>query len=303
MNEPSLYIDESDSESDDVLIIEPLVKTMEESLNNSFVEPITEPFVDFGVVPNIREGDYTMLEQDDKVPAEIPAEVHKEIPAEVHKEIPAEVPTEILKEIPTEILKEIPAEVHKEIPAEILKEIPTEILKEIPTEILKEIPTEILKEIPTEILKEVPAEILKEVPKEINENLEKYIKALDPYSSKFAYYLVPDEFLVIKEFVNDPSRNIIQQIQQSVEKITKNGTIDIHEIPSFVLSISKIFTSIVATSKNKLDLMKILKYTLDSLLEDDVLLFDTDAKRIAKTTIESSFHLLNTSVGKLEKIF
>jgi hypothetical protein len=133
--------------------------------------------------------------------------------------------------------------------------------------------------------------------------VDNYVNALDPALSKFAYYLSPQEFIIIQKFVIDPDATIISQIKQCVKNIMTEEVIQLHDIPNFILSISQIFTSSFLTTQN-INMTNIIKYTLDSLMEYNVLEFKGD-KTISKSLIETSFNLLKTSIvkNKSKKIF
>jgi len=126
--------------------------------------------------------------------------------------------------------------------------------------------------------------------------LDKYVKALDPALSKFAYYLTPQEFIIIKNFVNDSNTIVISQIKECVQTIMSEDVIQLHDIPNFILSILQIFKSNFTTIKD-ISVTNIIKYTLDSLMEYNVLVFKGD-KTISKSLIETSFKLLQTSIVK-----
>lgn len=100
--------------------------------------------------------------------------------------------------------------------------------------------------------------------------------------------------------------NILNQIKDQIDNIILDGKIDLHDIPQIVLLISNIYTShIFEKSIENIEIINIVKFTLDSLIDSSVLPLPNIKKEIIKKTIDSSISLLNfniTTIFKKEKI-
>ena len=100
--------------------------------------------------------------------------------------------------------------------------------------------------------------------------------------------------------------NILNQIKDQIDNIISDGKIDLHDIPQIILLISNIYTShIFEKSIENVEIINIVKFTLDSLIDSSVLPLPNIKKEIIKKTIDSSISLLNfniTTIFKKEKI-
>jgi hypothetical protein len=100
--------------------------------------------------------------------------------------------------------------------------------------------------------------------------------------------------------------NILNQIKDQIDNIISDEKIDLHDIPQIILLISNIYTShIFEKSIENIEIINIVKFTLDSLIDSSVLPLPNIKKEIIKKTIDSSISLLNfniTTIFKKEKI-
>jgi hypothetical protein len=311
------------SELEDDCSLEPVVKPTEEPLvkpiEESLVKPIEEPPVKPTEVPVVTPTEESLvkpIEEPPVKPTEVPVVTPTEEPAVKPTEVPAVKPTEVPAVKPTEVPAVKPTEEPAVKPTEVPAVKPTEEPLVTPTEVLVETifePTEINENIREPIVKicdevipkktVVFSETIIKISEKNPTEVDNYVNALDPALSKFAYYLSPQEFIIIQKFVIDPDATIISQIKQCVKNIMTEEVIQLHDIPNFILSISQIFTSNFIAIKN-INVTNIIKYTLDSLMEYNVLEFKGD-KTISKSLIETSFNLLKTSIvkNKSKKIF
>jgi hypothetical protein len=176
-----------------------------------------------------------------------------------------------------------------------------------PLEIKKPIsigPLEIkTQEEPTDITPLI-APIMQEIaiePNKILLEIDAFITALVPSASKFSVNLTPQEIAVITALVNDASGAILPQIKTTIEGLLKEDSkLSLHDIPQLVLLIAQLFQSNFFGVKN-INLLNVIKYTLDSLLDSNILPIPGGLESVAKTIMDTSIELLNTTIPVVEE--
>ena len=127
---------------------------------------------------------------------------------------------------------------------------------------------------------------------EVIVKLDELLLVLIPDSSNNYCKLNPTEIAFMKNLIKDASGSIIPQIQQTIEGVLKDGSIDLYEIPQLVLSITQIFQSNI--SVKNINVLNLVQYTLDVLIESNILAIPEPLKTVAKNMSDTSLTLLNT---------
>jgi hypothetical protein len=145
------------------------------------------------------------------------------------------------------------------------------------------------------------APIVQEITTDSNKIVDTFITALLPSASKFSVNLTPQEIAVITALVNDASGAILPQINTTIEGLLKEGgKLSLHDIPQLVLLITQLFQSNFFGVKN-INLLNVIKYTLDSLLDSNILPIPSGLESVAKTIVDTSIELLNTTIPVVEE--
>jgi len=151
---------------------------------------------------------------------------------------------------------------------------------------------------------EEPTDITPLIATEPNNRLleiETFVSILVPSASKFSVNLTPQEIAIITALVNDASGAILPQIKTTIEGLLKDdGNISLHDIPQLVLLITQLFQSNLFAVKN-INLLNVIKYTLDSLLDSNILPIPSGLESVAKTIVDTSIELLNTTLPEVEE--
>jgi len=131
--------------------------------------------------------------------------------------------------------------------------------------------------------------------------IDTFITALVPSASKYSVNLTPQEIAIITALVNDASGTILPQIKTTIEGLLKDdGAISLHDIPQLVLLITQLFQSNLFAVKN-INLLNVIKYTLDSLLDSKILPIPNGLESVAKSIVDTSIELLNTTIPVAEE--
>uniref|UniRef100_A0A6C0HZR5 Uncharacterized protein n=1 Tax=viral metagenome TaxID=1070528 RepID=A0A6C0HZR5_9ZZZZ len=133
------------------------------------------------------------------------------------------------------------------------------------------------------------------------QQIDTFITALVPSSSKFSVNLTQQEIAVITALVNDASGTLLPQIKTTIEGLLQEGgKLSLHDIPQLVLLITQLFQSNIFAVKN-INLLNVIKYTLDSLLDSNILPIPSGVESLAKTIVDTSIELLNTTLPTVEE--
>lgn len=160
---------------------------------------------------------------------------------------------------------------------------------------------------PTDITPLIEQSIVQQPPQistELNQTLievDAFITALVPSASKFSVNLTTYEIAIITALVNDASGTILPQIKSTIEGLLKEGgKLSLHDIPQLVLLITQLFQSNLFAVKN-INLLNVIKYTLDSLIDSNILPIPSGLEAVAKTIVDTSIELLNTTLPAAEE--
>ena len=186
-----------------------------------------------------------------------------------------------------------------EVAVEPVAEPAQEPTPEVAVEPVAEPAVEPTPEVVVEPTPEVAVEPAQEptISTESNENqdtLDKLLLALIPDSSSNFCTLTPTEIVFMTNLVKDASGTIVLQIQQTLDTVLQDGSISLHDIPQLVLLITQIFQSNV--SVKNVNVLNLIQYTLHVLLESNILPISPQSQTAAKTMIDTSLTLLNTSL-------
>lgn len=145
------------------------------------------------------------------------------------------------------------------------------------------------KTIDSSPVKTIESEYLEFITK-LNSNLE---------SNKFN--LEPEQINFIKSFII-LSPNAFNQIIDEIQ-ILKNSNFDIHEIPKLILIVANVFKSI--SIKNNTvkaeNIITLIKVTLDTIIESNILPLPEIEKNIIEYIINHSLDLLSMNILPIEK--
>jgi len=90
---------------------------------------------------------------------------------------------------------------------------------------------------------------------------------------------------------------LCEKINKIIEDITDDGQIDFDDIPKIVLLLSEIYKShIVEHEIEKINILNLIQFTMDTLLDSEFVLLPEDEIKICKSLVNTSIHLLNTNV-------
>jgi hypothetical protein len=110
-----------------------------------------------------------------------------------------------------------------------------------------------------------------------------------------------DEIMFIKNILSKHSE-ILDKIDNEINNIITDEKIDLHDIPQIVLVISDIYTShIVENYIENIGLLNIIKFTIDSIIDSNMLPLPNIEISIIKKIIDSSISLLQFNVNIIEK--
>ena len=107
--------------------------------------------------------------------------------------------------------------------------------------------------------------------------------------------------MFIKNILSKHSQ-ILDKIDNEINNIISDGKIDLHDIPQIILLISDIYTShIVENYIENISLLNIIKFTIDSIMDSNILSLPNIEISIVKKIIDSSISLLQFNVNIIEK--
>lgn len=123
----------------------------------------------------------------------------------------------------------------------------------------------------------------------ISTNFDQFMLALIPDSSCNFCKLTPTEIICMTNLLKDASGSIVTEIQKTIQDVVKDGNISLHDIPELVLLITQLFQSKISI-KN----INIIKYTLDALLEHNLLPIPQALQSVSKSMFDTALRLLNS---------
>lgn len=119
-----------------------------------------------------------------------------------------------------------------------------------------------------------------------------------------SYNLTQDEIIWIQTFIQS-SPNTFSNIVTDIQTITSDGKINIQDIPSIVKLLSDIYTSHIINIQvitNPINILSIIKYTFDVIIECELIPLPNIEKTIIKTVFDSCLNLLITNLPTIEII-
>jgi len=151
----------------------------------------------------------------------------------------------------------------------------------------------VILDVAPQVFEPVTTPIISEAP---NEQMDTFLLALIPDSSA---KLSPDEIAFMTNLLKDASGVILPQIRQTVQNILNDGAISLHDIPQLVLLITQIFQSNV--SLKNVNSINLIQYTLDSLIQSNILPIPASLQSVAINIVDTSITLLRTSLPQVEE--
>jgi hypothetical protein len=99
-------------------------------------------------------------------------------------------------------------------------------------------------------------------------------------------------------FLLSNSPELFHKIGQDIEMIISDRKIDYHDIPLIILLISKIYhTGIIHTNINNIEIINIIKFIVDSILQSDYIPLPHLERYIIQQLVDSSLELLKFNLS------
>jgi hypothetical protein len=109
--------------------------------------------------------------------------------------------------------------------------------------------------------------------------------------------LYKNEATIISQ-LSENSPETFQQIDAAVTEIAKDGKLDIHDIPQIILVIFTILKN--RNTITEQDLLNVIKYIIDAILESDVLPIPQFEIIISQKIVDSCLDLLAAKLPEIE---
>jgi hypothetical protein len=116
---------------------------------------------------------------------------------------------------------------------------------------------------------------------------------------KISISLNPNEIRYIKKMVDDHPE-IFDKISIQINALIQEKTLGIHDLPQIIIIISREYKIMIPDTK--VDIINIVQYTIDSILDCDLIPFLEIEESIVKKIVDSSINLLRMNIKKEEEI-
>jgi len=115
---------------------------------------------------------------------------------------------------------------------------------------------------------------------------------------KISISLNPNEIRYIKKMVDDHPE-IFDKISIQINNLIQEKTFGVHDLPQIIIIISNVYNSnIINNFADKVDIINIVQYTIDSILDCDLIALPEIEVYIVKKIINSSINLLKMNIKK-----
>lgn len=113
-----------------------------------------------------------------------------------------------------------------------------------------------------------------------------------------SYNLSKDQIEWINLFIKSAPPNTFENIIQDIQKITTDGKINIQDIPSIIKLFADIYSSTAFKSNihNPQNIIIFIKFTLDVILESDLVLLPNCEVKLIEYIVNSSLDLLSMNL-------
>lgn len=118
-----------------------------------------------------------------------------------------------------------------------------------------------------------------------------------------AYALTVDEMNWIQAFIKC-SPESIQKIATDIQEIIQDGKIDSHDIPAIIRLIADIYNSQAVKIEflNAQNVITLVKFTINVILQSDLLILPDIEKKVIQSMINSSLELLSMKLDNIVEI-
>lgn len=116
------------------------------------------------------------------------------------------------------------------------------------------------------------------------------------------YKLEPNQIKWIETFINN-SPQCISELTNELKKISESGEIDVHQLPHLVKVFASIYNNASIQLKEQFEntnILVIIQYTLDVLMEAEIIKIANVKKETISNIIDTSLFLLGMQLGKSE---
>jgi len=119
---------------------------------------------------------------------------------------------------------------------------------------------------------------------------------------KISISLNPNEIRYIKKMVDDHPE-IFDKISIQINDLIQEKILGIHDLPQIIIIISNVYNSnIISEIRYKVDIINVVQYTIDSILDCDLIPLPEIEESIIKKIVDSSINLLRMNIKKEEEI-
>jgi hypothetical protein len=117
------------------------------------------------------------------------------------------------------------------------------------------------------------------------------------------YELTVDEMIWIQTFIKTSPLSI-QKIATDIQEIIQDGKIDSHDIPAIIRLIADIYKSnaIKIEFINAQNIITLVKFTINVILQSELLILPNIEKKVIQSMINSSLELLSMKIDNIVEI-
>ena len=117
------------------------------------------------------------------------------------------------------------------------------------------------------------------------------------------YELTVDEMIWIQAFIKTSPLSI-QKIATDIQEIIQDGKIDSHDIPAIIRLIADIYKSnaIKIEFINAQNIITLVKFTINVILQSELLILPNIEKKVIQSMINSSLELLSMKIDNIVEI-
>ena len=112
--------------------------------------------------------------------------------------------------------------------------------------------------------------------------------------------LSPVEIKFLQALINS-NPEMFETIATSVGNIVKNEQISLHDIPHIIIALSNIYKSHFPTKITGVDLINVVQYTIDCILDSGLIPLPDIEQHIIKSVVDASINLLRMHIGAIEE--
>ena len=117
------------------------------------------------------------------------------------------------------------------------------------------------------------------------------------------YNFTEEQLVFIKMYVNTHPE-IFEQITMKINEVLDDGKLDIHDIPNIVFIISNLYNNnaVYVEAENIDNILSFIKFTIDTLLNSDLVMLPNIEKQVIIKIVDSSIDLLKFSISTVKDV-